>query len=194
MSKKGRDKGGRGQRQVAKIMSDWWGTEFTSTPLSGGFATKQFRDDWNAAGDIVTPDDSFPFCVEVKNAEGWNLEQLLLSEKGLIWKWWEQTVGETPEGKIPLLAFTRNHKPYFYMVYMGDIPAIQVEADDEYGRNSAMTTEDPDRQIVEIGLLDRFIKLEKDEVLRHVEFRKKLKEGIETNWGEPTDEDFGGDS
>lgn len=112
-----RQKGKRGERAVAKMLSAWWGAEFTSTPMSGGFATQTFREDWNAAGDIVTPDLDFPFTVEVKNCEGWHLEQFLTAEKCDLYSWWEQTVGETPPGKIPLLLFTRNRQPWFVCVY-----------------------------------------------------------------------------
>ena len=116
----GRAKGNRGQNQVAKLLAPWWGSEFASTPLSGGFATKQFRDDWNAAGDVVTPDSDFPFCVEVKLQEGWDFAQILKSEKCDPWKWWEQCVGETPVRKIPLLVFRKNRQPWYYMMYVED--------------------------------------------------------------------------
>ena len=114
--KNSRDKGNRGQRAVAKLLSTWWGAEFASTPLSGGFATKRFRDDWNAAADVVTPDDTFPFSVEVKWQEDWCLDTLLTSEVGKVWKWWEQCVDEAPEGRIPLLVFKRNNQPWLYMI------------------------------------------------------------------------------
>ena len=81
--KNSRDKGGRGERAAAKEFRDWWGTDFARTPSSGGFATAKFRDDWNAAGDLVTPDNTFPFCVECKWVEDWTMEQLLSWIAGL---------------------------------------------------------------------------------------------------------------
>lgn len=116
----GRKKGQTAERKLAKLFSDWWGSEFARTPLSGGFATAKFREDWNAAGDLVTPDKSFPFCVESKKVEGWTLEQMLTSDKTLIHKWWEQTLKETPEGRTPLLVFTKNRAPLFAMMRSGD--------------------------------------------------------------------------
>jgi hypothetical protein len=124
MSKMSRNKGNRGQNAVAKLFAKWWGSEFTSTPMSGGFATKRFRSDWNAAGDIVTPDKTFPFCVEVKHQEAWELEQILTSDVCSVWKWWEQCVGETPVGQIPLLVFRKNHKPWFCMLRHSNIPYL----------------------------------------------------------------------
>lgn len=104
----GREKGNRAERALAKAFSKWWGSEFTRTPMSGGFATKKFRGDWNAEGDLVTPDGTFPFTVESKHAEGWNFEQLLTSHKTMLHAWWAQTLRETPDGKIPLLVFRKN--------------------------------------------------------------------------------------
>lgn len=128
----GRAKGNAAERKLAKLFSKWWGSEFTRTPLSGGFATAKFREDWNAAGDLVTPDTTFPFCVESKKVEGWSLEQLLTSDKTLIHKWWAQTEKETPAGKIPLLVFTKNRAPLFAMMNVSafhrcDWPCVYFE-------------------------------------------------------------------
>lgn len=114
--KRSRRKGSRFEREVAKILSEWWGAEFARTPLSGGFATKSFRDDWNAAGDLVTPDSTFPFCVECKNNESWDFNQLLTSDKSALCAWWKQTVEECSEGLEPLLIFTRNYQPTYFMM------------------------------------------------------------------------------
>ena len=111
-----RDKGARSERKLAKVFSEWWGSDFARTPLSGGFSTQRFREDWNASGDLVTPDPCFPFCVESKNVEGWHIEQLLTAPKSLLYQWWDQTISETPPGKLPLLVFTRNRQPYFFAI------------------------------------------------------------------------------
>jgi len=119
MKKKKKDskgKGDRGERAVAKLFQAWWGSDFARTPQSGGFSTKKFRDEWNAAADLVTPDESFPFAVESKNAEGWIFDQLLSAGKSDLFKWWQQTVEQCPEDQIPLLAFTRNYSPYYVMI------------------------------------------------------------------------------
>lgn len=121
MGVNGRKKGQTAERKLAKLFSTWWGSDFARTPLSGGFATAKFREDWNACGDLVTPDKTFPFCVESKKVEGWTLEQMLTSQKTHIHKWWEQTVQETPEGKIPLLVFTKNHAPLYAMMRYTDL-------------------------------------------------------------------------
>lgn len=118
--KNGRAKGQRGERIVAKLLSEWWGADFARTPQSGGFRNKKFREDWNAEADIVTADDSFPFCVEVKWQEGWSLDHLLTSDKSPIWEWWNQCWNQCPENKIPLLVFKRNNMPWYFMGWSRD--------------------------------------------------------------------------
>lgn len=117
----GRQKGNTAERKLAKLFSTWWGSEFTRTPMSGGFATAKFREDWNAAGDLVTPDRTFPFCVESKKVEKWTLEQMLSSDRTQIHAWWAQTQKETPEGKIPLLVFTKNHAPLYALMHTSNM-------------------------------------------------------------------------
>lgn len=114
--KRSKVKGNRGENEVAKLFAAWWGAEFTRTPSSGGFGTKKFRKDWNSAGDIVTPDAKFPFCVEVKNVKDWDLSSLLTSSKCILWKYWEQAVEEAKESnKIPILVFKKNRGTWFCM-------------------------------------------------------------------------------
>jgi hypothetical protein len=121
MGKKSKDKGNRGERLVRKALEDWWGGEFTKTPGSGAFATnnKQFE---SMAGDVTTADESFPFCVESKNAEGWLIEELVYKPSSLLHEWINQTVDQAPAGQIPLLLFTRNYKPLFYLHHIKDMP------------------------------------------------------------------------
>lgn len=111
-----RDKGARGEQQVCKLLKEWWGSDFARTPSSGGFKTKKFREDWNAEGDIVTPDDTFAFSVEVKWQEDWTLDQILTSPKTKLWDWWEQAKQETAEDKQTMLVFKKNRQPYFVML------------------------------------------------------------------------------
>jgi Holliday junction resolvase-like predicted endonuclease len=110
-----KDKGNRGEYQAARLLEKWWGSDFTKTPQSGGFSTKKFREEWGAEADVVTPDESFPFSVEVKWHEGWTLDQLLTAPKTDMWEWWEQAKGQTPEGKFCMLAFKKNRQKFFCM-------------------------------------------------------------------------------
>jgi len=113
-----RTKGQSAERKLVKLFSTWWGSDFFRTPGSGAFATKGFAgiDTSSMAGDLVTTDSTFPFCVESKKVEGWTLEQILTSNKTKIHAWWEQTVRECPPDKVPLLVFTKNHSPIYCMI------------------------------------------------------------------------------
>jgi len=116
VGKKARGKGQRGERILVKKFAEWWGSEFFRTPGSGSFATRGFsRKAMDVAGDIVTLDESFPWCVESKNAEGWTLDNLFTEKQGLLRKWWQQAVDQCPDHKLPLLVFTRNRQPIYFM-------------------------------------------------------------------------------
>lgn len=123
----GNRKGKTAERKLVPLFAAWWGSEFFRTPESGGMSTrltKMLKIDLSKfAGDIVTLDETFPFCIESKKVEGWTLEQLLTSDKTLIHSWWDQAVKQTPEGKIPLLVFTKNHAPLYAMMRTSDLPS-----------------------------------------------------------------------
>lgn len=110
MGKMSRDKGARFEREIVKRLTKWWGSEFQRTPQSGG---SQLASGWNLAGDVCTPDETFPFHVECKHVEGWDLSHLLTTPNGgLLGKWLEQACSEAAKGKTPLVVFKRNrHKP-----------------------------------------------------------------------------------
>lgn len=105
----GRKKGAGQELKVAKLFTEWFGAETYRTPGSGGWATRKTNKNLNASGDLVCEDPTFPFCVEVKKVEGWDLTSLFdPKQKALFFKWWKQCVDETPEDKIPLLVFNKN--------------------------------------------------------------------------------------
>lgn len=115
--KMSRRKGAKNERAAGKILEAWWGSKFRRTPLSGGWAgSKRAREELGAAGDLICEDPSFPFGVEVKSGEGWELEQLIRAPGTCkIAAWWRQTTEESPAGKIPLLLFTRKLRPWYAM-------------------------------------------------------------------------------
>lgn len=113
-----RDKGGRGERQAKEHLQEWWGCDFARTPGSGAFATITGMEDY--AGDVrpVNNKEWFPLSIEVKNAEGWLIENMLKSDLGPLWQYWKQTVRQGEfEGRHPMLLFTRNFQPWWYMTY-----------------------------------------------------------------------------
>jgi len=161
-----RSKGNRGERILVKKFSSWWGKEFYRTPGSGSFATRGYKHEaMSLAGDVVTTDETFPFCIESKNAEGWHLEQLLTSPRCDIIKWWEQAVAETPEGKIPLLVFTRNHQPHFFMMpidYWYKVANLGMAS-----RSTAGFIFEIGTTTVKLGLLDELFERTQPDAWRH---------------------------
>jgi len=115
---KARAKGAGFENAVAKQLSLWWtdGEEdkyIRRVPLSGGY------DKTSASGDVFCPSNpiEFPFSVECKNQEGWNMFQLL-EGKGTPMGWWQQCVRDEEQGRYqrePVLIFTANQRPAFWL-------------------------------------------------------------------------------
>lgn len=115
--KKAKTKGANFERTLVKNFQDWWcktypDAQFARTPRSGG---SELADGWSLAGDIACNDPKFPFHIEAKNQEAWDLEQVV-QQKGIVLdQWWKQCTKESKKSYIPLLVFTRNYKPTFFM-------------------------------------------------------------------------------
>jgi hypothetical protein len=107
VGKYSKDKGSAFERKVAKILSEAFGVELVRTPMSGGWGRLETK------GDLVTRDD-FPYHVECKKREGWNID-CLLSGKGTkeLENWWNQTTEQCPADKVPLLVFSKNFSPIY---------------------------------------------------------------------------------
>lgn len=104
-------KGARGERQLAKLFSDWWGCDFHRTPSSGGLRWKSNQA--KTRGDLVSDDPDFMFSVEAKNRENWEFSTLFQG-KGPIFEWWEQCLEDAGTvGKVPLLCITKNRQPWY---------------------------------------------------------------------------------
>lgn len=167
MAKKSKNKGNNFERKVAKLLSEWWGVQFHRTPLSGGIRWGQ---DNRVVGDIVVPQDCvFPFTIECKKREGWTLDNLLRGT-GEIKEWWEQAVADNKRlgdnDKFPLLLFSRNFSPIFYMMHKEVWEKLQLEK-----RNYFITTltgvgEEKENHDVVVGLFDDLMKLNKEDVLK----------------------------
>jgi hypothetical protein len=119
----GRQKGSVGEREVARLIQQWWATvdakaKFVRTPLSGGWGTAQVRSDFRASGDLMTTSFSFPWCVEIKRREGWKLGNVIGGEKSPVWGWWAQTWTAAQEaGADPMLWFRKNNEPWYVMLH-----------------------------------------------------------------------------
>lgn len=117
MATNGKAKGDNFERKIAKKMTDWTGTKFERVPASGGLHWKQ---DNRVYGDIICNDPDFPFVIECKNREAWNMDALINGSKE-VESWWKQVnrdAGET--GKAPMVIFTRNRQPDYVMLRTKD--------------------------------------------------------------------------
>lgn len=114
MGKRSRNKGAGYERKVAKLMTDWWGGQFSRVPASGGL---NWGSDQRVAGDIVPPPESeFPFVIECKKQEGWTFDHIALDISAPR-EWWSQVVMDSRRvSRVPLLIFSRNHAKDFIMI------------------------------------------------------------------------------
>ena len=159
--RKARNKGSSYERRLCKSFSEFWGSKFFRTPMSGGSALK---DDYNLAGDLSTPDESFPYHCEAKNQEAFKgFHTLFTSGKCPVWKWWAQCTEECPTGKTPLLIFTKNYLPSFVMMPYAFGRALEssVEFDPAVGFNEFLRVRDCCAMT-----LDRFLGFGKDSHLK----------------------------
>ncbi len=110
---RGKSKGKGYEREVGKVIGEWWrGKAFRPTPQSGGW-DKQAKDGEHVAyGDLYIPKDvNFPWSVECKKCEGWELSDLIKPGRScVIRSWWKQCADDAYEvQKEPLLVFSRNN-------------------------------------------------------------------------------------
>ncbi|MDE2099190.1 MAG: hypothetical protein KGL39_18190 [Patescibacteria group bacterium] len=118
----GRAKGKRGEREVARLLEEYWGRlepgcKFKSTPLSGGWSSPDVREAFKTSGDLVTTAKLFPYVVEVKLRESWSLKNLVEGKPCPVWGWWEQAIKAAKEQKgIPMLWFRKNRWPWRIMI------------------------------------------------------------------------------
>lgn len=117
MGKMSINKGSEYERSIARLLSTWAGFKLIRTPMSGAWS--------GTSGDII-PENSalhFPFLVECKKQENWCFEAILAGN-GCFYDWLGQLDGEVSVDKlmtgltrIPLLIFSRNHKPNYIAYY-----------------------------------------------------------------------------
>jgi Holliday junction resolvase len=116
MATNGQNKGRVYERRISKILSDWCGFELIRTPMSGAWQ--------GTAGDIKPKDESqlFPFVVECKKSENWNMEQILAGTGPFV-KWVAQAQAEIIKDKANgrtvhsfMLIFSRNNRPDYIAV------------------------------------------------------------------------------
>ena len=126
--KKARRKGANSEREIGHLFEKWWGAKWARTPVSGGWQKDaQARADWNACGDLTCTDPSWIWTIDIKSENSSQVEHLLIRPAtSKVLRWWEQAVGETPEGKQSMLVFTRMRQPWFVMTRRTDVLASVI--------------------------------------------------------------------
>jgi len=118
-------KGKRAEREVAKLINRYLGTNVRRTPQSGGMSIK---------GDIIdiNPDSAaYQFHFEVKD-----------QKKLMIPKWWEQIDDDCPLAKTPVNVFKMNAQFYATMQFtdwlslLAEIEELKQKINDLQLRNS----------------------------------------------------------
>jgi len=104
-------KGNRFEREIAQELTEWTGMKMVRTPMSGA---------WSGCDVDIWPDSQamyFPFAVECKKSEGWDLSGVLTGG-ALFQDWWTQAVTQAmrlseKDGRKfhPMLFFARNRYP-----------------------------------------------------------------------------------
>ena len=118
-------KGKRAEREVAKLINRYLGTNVRRTPQSGGMSIK---------GDIIdiNPDSAaYQFHFEVKD-----------QKKLMIPKWWEQIDDDCPVAKTPVNVFKMNAQFYATMQFtdwlslLSEMEELKEKINDLQLRNS----------------------------------------------------------
>ena len=118
-------KGKRAEREVAKLINRYLGTNVRRTPQSGGMSIK---------GDIIdiNPDSAvYEFHFEIKD-----------QKKLMIPKWWEQINDDCPVAKTPVNVFKMNAQFYATMQFtdwlsiLSEMQELNQNIDDLKLRNS----------------------------------------------------------
>ena len=116
-------KGKRAEREVAKLINKYLGTNVRRTPQSGGLSIK---------GDIIyiNPDSAaYQFHFEVKD-----------QKKLMIPKWWEQIDDDCPLAKTPVNVFKMNAQFYATMQFT-DWLSLLAEIEELKKSNKALKEE-----------------------------------------------------
>lgn len=131
-----RDKGNRAEREVAKMINTYLGTNCRRTPLSGGLSIK---------GDIIDIDvDSIAsqYHFEIKNTKKLNIPM-----------WWKQIYSDCGK-KIPINIFKMDAK-FYTTLELTDWLSDLAELDELRKENASQKTEID-------NLKDRVEELERD--------------------------------
>lgn len=124
MAKASRDKGARGELEVVHLLQPWWRQLEPEAVFSRTADQGRAPMDRRLHGDVlVQKAPRWPFHVEVKRNEGWNLRRWLDCAPSPVWGFWRQACVEArASGRSPMLWLRRNKEPWIVVVRRGRWP------------------------------------------------------------------------
>jgi hypothetical protein len=109
---------------------------------------------------LAKPELGWPFGVEAKKWEDWSLDGLFTNGK-MLWGWWRQAKEVCEEHSLtPMLIFSRNYFPNYYMLQRKVWSTLSQEATRKGhypGSVTLLTAKDQDGEFVTVGALDDLI-------------------------------------
>lgn len=117
-----KQKGKRGESELAKILEEVWKAPFLRVPNSGAYVggqniARRERLSENQArvfsGDIIVPEDFGDFVIECKFHRDLPYHKILKGEETILNKWIEQVESYGPGAW--LLAFKTNRKGWYFL-------------------------------------------------------------------------------
>lgn len=120
IGKKSKRKGKTYERRCAKLLTEFTGIGFRSTPSSGGFnkfGGVTIREEL-FCGDLICDDQNFIFCVEAKNREEFSFEAVLKNPNTAAFtKWWYQCLEDAKRVELlPILFFKPDNQADFVAI------------------------------------------------------------------------------
>ena len=110
-----RQKGGRAEAAIKKVLRDKTGINFQRTPGSGALNPTHML-----KGDIYIPNAANKFCIEVKHYKDDHLTSKVLTGKNpQLIEWWSQAVRQGEQVDMqPLLFFKFDRSKWFIATLM----------------------------------------------------------------------------
>jgi len=127
-----RQKGGRAESALKKVLRDATGLNFQRTPGSGALnATHMLK------GDIYLPNTANRFCIEVKHYKDDHLtSKILTSKTPQLMEWWNQAVRQAAQVDMqPMLFFKHDRGKWFIATLMdgiGEDRCIDIMFEDHF--------------------------------------------------------------
>jgi len=164
-----RTKGSEYELRISKILAEWYQEDFHRVPSSGGL---RWGKDNRVSGDIIAQEGStFPFSIECKKREDWTFEQLLKGV-GEVESWWAQCIRDASNvDKKPLLIFSKNRSPNYYMMSFDDYSLLVHVS----GPMSVFVYQQIDRPTRIIGILSDLINtVSKGDVIKAYQLQRRV--------------------